>query len=179
MRVRIQDDAGHFRSWEVADQTNLFVEVVHENKAPTYLGSLWFDQRGRDWDVMWGTSNNEGQWWDAINPVTYHAERADRGPMTKILIFAWDGDSSGFDWEPVHDRTGVRLIRDRYHTFTARPELVGTSSNFVLAELDVAGYAPDAAGRQRITDLIEGELQDSIALGHLGHIVARYTLEGA
>lgn len=101
---------------------------------------------------------------------------------TEIIILTWDGDSSGFDWEPTHDRTGTRLIRDRFHTFAGNPRLVGSTSVFTLATLKVAGYAPDQAGRTRITDLIDGELQDAIAAGLVGHILNRFhinpSLEG-
>lgn len=88
--------------------------------------------------------------------------------MTRIRVLAWDGDSSGFDWEPVRDTVGVAWLTTRYHLWRR-----GSESTVVIAEFDVAGYAPDEAGRQRISDLIEGELQDAIAAGRVGKIIAR------
>lgn len=92
----------------------------------------------------------------------------------RIHVLAWGvpESSAGFDWVPVdRDPGGEANLRRVFDLNVVDDEFEGY---IVLAELHVAGYAPDAAGRARVTDYIEGELQDAIGRGLVGKILGRY-----
>jgi hypothetical protein len=81
-------------------------------------------------------------------------------------------DAGGFIWVPAdRDSGGAQWIAKRVADDADFPD---DGSFGVLVELSIAGYAPDMAGRARIDDFIEGELQDAIASGLVGKIIARY-----
>lgn len=93
---------------------------------------------------------------------------------TRIHVYSFGitDSSGGFFWTPIErDPGGEAWIRGLFEddVMQAGDEWFG-----VLAELRVAGYAPDTAGRARITEFIEGELQDAIAAGLVGKIIGRY-----
>lgn len=96
-----------------------------------------------------------------------------RKERTRIWVYSWavPDSSGGFQWVPVdRDPGGAEALKGAVSWDQ-------TSGYGVLAEIHVAGYAPDGAGRQRVTDLIEGELQDAIALGLVGRVIYKYDNE--
>lgn len=93
-------------------------------------------------------------------------------PRERIWVYAYGlpESSAGFQWIAAdRDPGGRRWLMRKLDEDSEFPEGYG-----VLAELHMAGYAPDDAGRQRVTDLIEGELQDAIGAGLVGKILGRY-----
>lgn len=95
-------------------------------------------------------------------------------PRERIHVLVWGvpESSSGFDWVPAdRDPGGAENLRRLFNLNVIDDDFEGY---VVLAELHVAGYAPDDAGRQRVTDYIEGELQDAIGAGLVGKIIDRY-----
>jgi hypothetical protein len=92
----------------------------------------------------------------------------------RILVYSFgvEDSSGGFIWVPAdRDSGGAQWIAQRVADDADFPD---DGSFGVLVELSIAGYAPDMAGRARIDDFIEGELQDAIASGLVGKIIARY-----
>lgn len=92
----------------------------------------------------------------------------------RILVYSFgvEDSSGGFIWVPAdRDSGGAQWISQRVADDADFP----ADGEFgVLVELFIAGYAPDMAGRARIDEFIEGELQDAIGAGLVGKILARY-----
>ncbi len=81
-----------------------------------------------------------------------------------IVVYAFHAEGyGGFDWAPdtVENRGILKgaLIHDLTHLNYTTGTLVSLSVKIDPAE---------------ITDLLEGELQDAIEVGSIGHIIARY-----
>lgn len=93
-------------------------------------------------------------------------------PRERIWVYSWitESGNGGFDWKPVdRDPGSATWFRDE-----VRQDQEAGGYTGVLAELWVAGYAPDDAGRARVTEILEGEWQDAIATGVVGKIIDRY-----
>lgn len=127
----------------------------------------------RDFIDMRGLSDELVTYARAQADDEINERRRDRG-MTRIHVLAWGvpESSAGFDWVPVdRDPGGEENLRRLFDLAVIDDDFVGYA---VLAEVWIAGYAPDEAGRARVTDVIEGELQDAIGAGLVGKILGRY-----
>jgi hypothetical protein len=98
---------------------------------------------------------------------------------TEIMIHAWHvwESSGGFDWAPT---TGPYAAADIEALTNAHDEAISIygATSSTLCTLKVAGYGNgNVFARQRITDLLEGQLQDAIEVGRIGHIISRFNNE--
>jgi hypothetical protein len=95
---------------------------------------------------------------------------------TEIIIHAWHvwESSGGFEWAPTTSFEDVEALTNAHHEAVS---IFGATSS-TLCTLKVAGYsATDQAARQSITDFIDGELQDAIEIGVVGHILGKFSVE--
>lgn len=86
----------------------------------------------------------------------------------RILVYSWGvtDSSGGFIWAPDDDSPSNRHLRDAFAQAQAEP---------LPDEYGVLAYIHLAKdGAANMTDYIEGELQDAIALGLVGKIIGRY-----
>jgi hypothetical protein len=93
-------------------------------------------------------------------------------PRERIWVYSWitESGNGGFDWKPVdRDPGSAEWLQGEVY---ADHEALFREG--VLVELWVAGYAPDDAGRARVTEFLEGEWQDAISRGLVGKIIDRY-----
>jgi hypothetical protein len=99
-------------------------------------------------------------------------------PKTEILIHAWHvwESSGGFDWAPNTGEYGDSDVEALTLAHEESISIYGATSS-ALVTLKVAGYANTDEARQSITDLLEGELQDAIEVGRIGHIISRFNNE--
>lgn len=89
----------------------------------------------------------------------------------RVIVYAFHTFESGggFDWAP--DTRGNRialmdtLLTDKKH---------GNYDSGTLVSLSIAEYNGDL---EAVTDFFEGELQDAIEVGAVGHILGRFELE--
>jgi hypothetical protein len=97
---------------------------------------------------------------------------------TEIMIHAWHvwESSGGFDWAPTTGEYAAADIEALTNAHDEAISIYGATSS-TLCTLKVAGYSPNEQDRQSITDFLEGQLQDAIEVGRIGHIISRFNNE--
>jgi hypothetical protein len=82
-----------------------------------------------------------------------------------VVVYAFHAEGyGGFTWAPDTEDNRVALRDELILDLTCRSYETGT-----LVSLSVPDLAPSM-----VTDLLEGELQDAIEVGSVGHIITRF-----
>ena len=102
--------------------------------------------------------------------VNKDQQRPTMGQPMPVLVYAYHAEGyGGFDWCPdtAENRAVLRdaLILDLSH------------ANYQTGTLVTLTIKEPAENREHITEFLEGEWQDAIETGRVGHILARYSLE--
>lgn len=95
---------------------------------------------------------------------------------TEIIVHAWHvwESSGGFEWAPTTSATDVEALTNAHEDAAS---IFGATSSTLLT-LKVAGYSStDLDARLCITEYLDGELQDAMEMGQVGHIISRFNNE--